>query len=304
MLKDCLSGAHLRSFDFLASFLSARFVIWLDRMKEHDQVVDELTRYFESRTDVVWAFLFGSRAKKSARSSSDWDIGVYLVAENKDVEQRIRSDMERIIEAETDVVILNRAPASIAWSILRTGTPLVIKDRRRYLDFMLRVSDEAESWQRTAREYHEIFQRSASLIEEDKRRLERIVQFLEQEAGDYGKFRPLVWKEYEKDRAKKREVERWAEQIVNAVVDTAKIVLASERRVIPETYRMIVQALGTVAPFDQDDFCEKLSRWTELRNVLAHEYLDYRWKEIEAFIQETEPLLLAFVGRIKEMLAQ
>lgn len=288
---------------YFSRVFSPRVLLWygyLD-MKEHQQIVDELTRYFESRTDVVWAFLFGSRVKKFSRSSSDWDIGIYLTEENKDVEERIRSDTERITGAETDVVVLNRAPASIAWSILRTGAPLVIKDRGRYLDFMLRVSNEAESWRRTAAEYHEIFERSASLTEEDKRRLERIVQFLEQEAPDYDKFRSLEWKEYERDRAKKREVERWAEQIVNAVIDIAKIVLASERRVIPETYRMIVQALGTVVPFDQDNVCAKLSRWTELRNVLAHEYLDYRWREIESFIKETKPLILAFVGRIKGM---
>lgn len=261
-------------------------------MDAREQKIQKLKEYFEVQQDVVMAFLFGSQMKGTMRTASDWDIGVYLADENREREQHIWGDVEQLLQSEVDFVLLNRAPASIAWNIIRSGESLSIKDRSVYLTFMLQVSDEANAWYRTAEEYHHIFQRSASLSKSDRATLERTVQFLFGEIQDYKKFISLTWQEYlSDDRAKKREVERWAEQIINAVIDIAKVVLASERRVIPETYRAMVQTLSTVSPFDNDIDFQQLSSWTELRNVLAHEYLDYRWKELQAFISETEPLM-------------
>lgn len=261
-----------------------------------------LKEYFTSHNSVLMAFIFGSQAKKTARRSSDWDIAVYLKEENRDIEQKIWSDVEKIVNAEVDLVVLNRAPASLAWAILRAGAILTVKNRGLYLSFMLKVSHEANDWYYTARKYHQIFERSASLSEEDRGRLERSLQFLEQEISDFDKFKDLDWAEYESDRAKKREVERWAEQIVNAVIDIAETILASERRPMPETYRLIIQVLGSVPPFDAK-LCDKLSSYVGLRNILAHEYLEYRWKEISIFISESRPPLELFIKAVKEFLA-
>lgn len=271
-------------------------------MDDRIQKLSQLKEYFAARDDVLMAFLFGSRAKGYARRTSDWDIAVCLIKEDRTLEQRIWSDTEEILGAQTDLVVLNRAPASLAWTILRTGVPLAVKNRRDYLRLLLRSSHEANAWYHTAQRYHRVFERSASLSQEDREQLERAIQFLSQEITDYAKFRGLTWQEYQNDRVKKREVERWAEQLMNAAIDLAEVILASERRVIPETYRMIMRNLGAVPPFDQDDVCEKLAAWTELRNVLAHEYLDYRWKEIHAFIQETESFFRVLIERVKAFL--
>lgn len=248
------------------------------------------------------AFVFGSQVKGYARWISDWDIAVYLTKEDRGLEQDIWGEIERIVQAEVDLVVLNRAPAPLSWNILRTGLPLTIKNRGQYLSLLIRSGHEANDWYRTAEDYFRVFERSASLTREDRQRLERIIQFLEEEANDYEKFQKLTWQEYERERPKRREVERWAEQIINAVIDSAGVILASERRVIPETYRRMVQTLAIIPPFDQDDLCEKLAPWVELRNILAHEYLDYRWKELNIFIQETKTLLTKFIERLKNFL--
>jgi len=39
-----------------------------------------------------------------------------------------------------------------------------------------------------------------------------------------------------------------------------------------------------------------------LRNMLAHEYLDYRWKEITDFLAATEPLFETFTEHAKTFL--
>lgn len=212
--------------------------------------------------------------------------------------------VEQIVNAEVDLVVLNRAPASITWSILRAGIQLSIKNRRTYLWLLLRSSHEANAWYQTSREYFRIFERSASLSEEDREVLSRTVQFLESEASDYEKFKQLTWPEYKDDREKKRNVERWAEQIMNAVINSAETILASERKVIPETYRTMIETLAIIPPFRDGNLCAKLAKWVEMRNILAHEYLDYRWKELSVFIQETEPVIRGFIELIKKFLEE
>lgn len=266
------------------------------------EILEKLKTYFEGRDEVVMAFLFGSRFKGNARAVSDWDIGVYLTSESRVDEQKIWLEVERICGAEVDLVILNRASPRVVWSIIR-GEPLVIKDRRIYLDVLTNTSHNANDWYRTAEDYHRVFERSSSLSREDRSRLEKIIQFLEVETSDFPKFEKMTWDDYSTDRSKKREIERWAEQIMNAVIDAAEIVLASERRVIPETYKEIVKILGLVNPFDNDNLCAALAEWTALRNLLAHEYLDYRWKQLAPFIAETKPLLHDFTDRIREFLS-
>lgn len=264
---------------------------------------NQLQAYLEKRDEVVMAFLFGSRQTGRERRVSDWDIGVYLTREDRVVESEIWRALEGIVGTEVDLVVLNRAPAIIAWRILATGKELTNKDRGLFLDFMFRVSQEANDFYATAQEYHEVFQRSASLAVPDKNRVNRILEFIEEEVREYTRFRVLTFKEYADDRVQKRNVEHWIEHLVIAATDIAKIILASERRTIPETYRDMVLELGTISPFSKDNLCEKVVPWVQLRNILAHEYLDLRWKNISAFIQETEPSWQEIISRTKEFLS-
>jgi uncharacterized protein (DUF2344 family) len=53
--------------------------------------------------------------------------------------------------------VLNRARSCIANSAIN-GIPIVIKDRGLYLDFMLRVTTEAEDFRETVEDYWRIKQ--------------------------------------------------------------------------------------------------------------------------------------------------
>ena len=271
---------------------------------DNRQSIQALKEYFAKRDDIVMAFLFGSRAKGYDRASSDWDIGVYLITEDRAKEQELWGAVEKIVRTEVDLVVLNRAPAIISWNIVRTGIPLIIRNRGQYLRFLLQASHEANAWYYTSHDYYRVFERSRSLTQEDRVRLEKIIQFLELEFADYPKFQQFTWEQYATERPKKREIERWAEQLMNAIIDTAEIVLASERRVIPETYKMIVETLGIVPQFNQEDMCARLAKWTDLRNILAHEYLDYRWKEISQFLQQSDSYIKKFIDATKKFLEE
>lgn len=268
-----------------------------------------LKEYFSRRSEVLMAFVFGSQAKKKAGKISDWDIAIYFQPCSKEIEwesnrrypqeEKIWSDLVELLETDqVDLVVLNRASASVAASALQ-GLPLIIKDRQLFLEFMLIVSREAEDYRQTAKEYAEIYWRSSSLSEEDKYILNRRVIFLDSELKDAAKFRELNQLEYEKDSTKRREVERWIENLINAAIDITKIILASQKRPIPSTYKEVLRALE-ILPNCPKNLGEHLAIWAELRNILAHEYLDIRWRRIEDFIKKSESYFQNLIKMVKE----
>lgn len=280
-------------------------------MDDREEKIQRLKEYFQKRDDIVMAFLFGSQAKERAHASSDWDIAVYFKPSDGQVEReavhkeykeehRVWSDVEEIVRREVDLLILNRVAASIADTAIQ-GEPLVIKDRKLWLEFMLIVSREAEDFRRTAKEYAEIYWRSASLTEQDAHILERRLLFLDSELRVLPEYTTLSWLDYQTSKDKQRQIERLIENLMNAVIDVAKTVLASEKRPIPSSYKGIAREACAVLSFPFE-VADQLAEWTELRNILAHEYLDYRWDKIRPFLERAEPFLDSFVNAVREFL--
>ena len=186
--------------------------------------VEKLRRYFEEEENVLLAFIFGSSVRGAQGEDSDLDIGIYL--SNKTEEDKIWREISKIVEREIDLVVLNDAPATLISNVFKTGIPLVIKDRKLYWNLYLPKSLEAEDFLEFAESYWRIYSRSASLIPEDKVRLLERIQFLESEFREIDGFKELTLEEYRQDKVKRRNIERWTENIINATIDIAKVVLA------------------------------------------------------------------------------
>ncbi|MEK7480723.1 MAG: HepT-like ribonuclease domain-containing protein [Patescibacteria group bacterium] len=277
-------------------------------MDDHEQKIEKLKAYFEKRDDVVMAFLFGSQAEERAHASSDWDIAVYFKPERERVEfeadhkeygqeHDVWSDVECIVGSEVDLLVLNRIAASIADTAIQ-GIQLVIKDWGLWLEFMLAVSREAEDFRKTAKEYAEVYWRSASLSERDAHILERRLVFLDSELQVLPEYVALTWLDYQQHRDKQRQVERLIENVINAVIDITKTILASEKRPIPSSYKGMVREACAILSFPLEA-ADQFAEWAELRNILAHEYLDYRWDKIHPFLEKAEPILLSFVRTVR-----
>ncbi|HCA66797.1 MAG: hypothetical protein A3H61_02885 [Candidatus Jacksonbacteria bacterium RIFCSPLOWO2_02_FULL_44_20] len=129
-----------------------------------------LKKYVTDRDDVLMAFLFGSRSKGREKAMSDWDIGVYFKPETQaiewevqksyPVEDAILGDVIKLLGTDNvDLLVLNRVPSTLAASAL-AGSPLVIKDRKTYLSFLLRVTGEAEDFREFTKDYARIYWRS------------------------------------------------------------------------------------------------------------------------------------------------
>ena len=282
-----------------------------------DAARSDLASFFESRDDVAFAFLFGSQATGHETDESDVDIAVYLIdpapaargpgpleietTEAFRGEKEIWNLVEGIVANEVDLVVLNRAATPLAASVIADGEPLVVKDEALLRRFDLAVSKDAEEFAAFANDFAEVKERSQSLSPTDRVRLLRSLDFLEEELGDHADFQGATKQGYIADRPFRRNLERWVENIVNATIDIAKTILASEPARMPRSYREAVENLGSLAGFDEK-ICDDLADFTRLRNMLAHEYLDLRFSRIRDFIDESPALYAGFMKSARDYL--
>lgn len=275
-----------------------------------EQKIRQLKEYFEKEDTVILSFIFGSRAKGSQRLTSDWDVAVYFkpyeyaeleVEKEYLQEHHLWSQIEKILQSnEVDFVVLNRARPSLVFSILNGGIPLVIKDRKLYWKLLIKTHYEAVDYWDFTREFFLIGERAKSISEEDKAILREHIRFLEGEFSEVKKFEKLTQKEYIQDSDKRRNVERWVENLVMSAIDIAKIILASQKTQIPQTYRQTLFHLAL--KFMPESSAQEFSQFAEMRNIVAHEYLDVKWGKIKRFIGDATRLYPSFINKVKEFI--
>ncbi len=280
-------------------------------------MVDDVERFLPALRNVLskydgiaFAYLFGSFAKGIAVDRSDLDIGIYFSPKNvpldleDDVyfesEESIWNGLEAAIDREVDLVVLNRAPATVCAAVLHDGHCLFIRNRSIFLEFLLRASTQAADFRDFEREFYEIKRRSSSLNEIDRNRLFRILDFCKDELSDLERTDRSL-EQYTTDRVIRRNLERMIENIVNSGIDIAKILLAAEKRPIPQTYRETMRNLIQIEGFDES-LVERLSANTRLRNILAHEYLDIRLSRIKSFLTTASVDYATLVQTVEEYL--
>ena len=279
-------------------------------MVERDEKITKLTGYFKKRDDVVLAFLFGSQAKEYARPLSDWDIGIYFTPASPRIREletdreypaahQIWADLVKLLEAEVDLLVLNRAKPSLVFSVLNSGKQLLAKNRRLYLRLLIKTYYEAVDFWQFVHLFGRIRERSQSLAPEDRSNLIEHVIFLENEMQDLEQFKKLTQQDYLQDRNKKRNIERWIENLTMAAIDIGTILLSSQKQEVPQTYREVLRALGLY--YFDSSFADELAQCAELRNILAHEYLDLRWKQIQDYIVRAQRLYPRLVAKMKEV---
>jgi len=289
-------------------FVHAKWREGLD-METTAKKIEGITEYFQKESSVVLGFLFGSRAKGRGREISDWDIAVYFKPEEYletetereyPGEHKIWSDLVDILETdEVDFMVLNRARAPLVYNVLRIGTPLVIKDRRLYLELLCKVSYEAVEWWGFVSDFWRISQKARSLPPEERARVLEYLRFLENDLSEMEQIKEFSWQDYIQDSFKRKVIERWVENLVMSALDITKVILASEKREIPQTYKDTLKIFGAL--YVDPSFGEKFSAFASLRNILVHEYLDIKWRRIKNFMDQAEKLYPIFIRKLKEI---
>lgn len=123
------------------------------------------------------------------------------------------------------------------------------------------------------------------------------------ELDDLREFADLTYEVYRDDRRKRREVERLVENLANASVDIAKIILAGENLEVPSTYSQVFDQLrqGGVIPAS---LAVELAVLARTCNALAHQYLDVKWDSVKHTILYGPQFLPDFIKIVEEKLQE
>ncbi len=125
----------------------------MDPQQVDRSLVTQLTQALEPRSEILEAYLFGSRARGDAHRLSDIDVAVYI--DDARAEARpfgYQADLTTHLMValgtnEIDVVVLNTAPPLLYHRVLRDGVRVLSRDLQatttragqalsRYFDFL------------------------------------------------------------------------------------------------------------------------------------------------------------------------
>ncbi len=97
------------------------------------EIIDELTRLLKEREEIVFAYLHGSFLTHDFR---DIDVAIYL-KEDEDVlyEVELGVELEKILKFPVDVRVLNSAPLTFRFKVIKDGLLLFSRDERIRSDF-------------------------------------------------------------------------------------------------------------------------------------------------------------------------
>ncbi len=99
------------------------------RMNNRTQIISKVTDHINSMDIIIFAYIFGSFARGEA--FSDIDIGTYvkggLVKSSLEIEFEMEEKIEDLTGYPVDVRVLNHAPVSFIFQVVKDG--LLIKDK-------------------------------------------------------------------------------------------------------------------------------------------------------------------------------
>lgn len=137
------------------------------------------------------------------------------------------------------------------------------------------------------------------LSNSQKESILRRISFALLELKDLEPLKSLGYKIYSTDRKTRRNIERLIENLANASIDIAKILLASEDIELPATYQETILKLSEVGVIEEK-LAQNLSELVRARNVLAHQYLDIRWAIIDRFLKDGSNQFKEFLQIVEE----
>ena len=126
----------------------------------------------------------------------------------------------------------------------------------------------------------------------------RRIEFCRQELRDLQEYRTLTFDRYQFDRSARRNVDRIAETVANAVIDMAKILVAASNAPVPQSYAAALRTLGQLG-LVPGELVDRLIVLVELRNASGHEYLDLKWPAIREFIEKGSEDVLELVTHVE-----
>lgn len=108
-------------------------------------ILEKIKGLFNAHSCIELAYLFGSMANEKRGKLSDVDVGVYLndalTKEERDEEMlSITSEIISLLKTDkVDVVVMNDAPVSLNYEIIKCNAPIFMRDEGKRVDAEQRI---------------------------------------------------------------------------------------------------------------------------------------------------------------------
>ncbi len=101
---------------------------------EKEKIKKEISYLLKKKEEILFSYIHGSFLENDFR---DIDIAIYLKDEKNALqyELKIEREIEDITDFPVDVRILNRAPLSFRFNVIKNGTLLFSRDEKIRCDF-------------------------------------------------------------------------------------------------------------------------------------------------------------------------
>ena len=100
-----------------------------------NNLIEKLTAYFNTKTEIIAVYLFGSYAKGKEHHSSDIDIGLLFDARDpvllKKEMDTVMLDLSRILRKDIHPVILNLAGEELLRQVFMKGKCILVRDSKK-----------------------------------------------------------------------------------------------------------------------------------------------------------------------------
>jgi hypothetical protein len=101
---------------------------------------EKIAKILKKEGNILFAYLFGSYARKEARKESDVDIAVFLkdpsiVENDPKFEIKLALKIERIIKRQVDIRVINDKSLTFTNQVLKHGKLLFSTDEKERINF-------------------------------------------------------------------------------------------------------------------------------------------------------------------------
>jgi len=137
------SPKHMGKVPGVAEQLQSAYNFRVVEDRSHDRLRGVLEA---APSEVLAAYLYGSRARGSSKPGSDLDLAILLRQTPpptlRSAARDIEGAVERALRMPTQVVVLNSAPADLTHRVLRDGIVLLDRDRAARIRFEVQARNE------------------------------------------------------------------------------------------------------------------------------------------------------------------
>lgn len=112
-----------------------------------DDALARLEEYLANDPTVCFVIVFGSYVNEKRKKAKDIDIAIYFYHVPQGLALlNLMNTCANLTRKEVDLIVLNTASAFLRHQVMKTGIPLVVKDRREYQRFREEVISDYDEY--------------------------------------------------------------------------------------------------------------------------------------------------------------